>query len=135
MTTHPMTPVDAAWYHIDGPVNFAMVTGIVLTGEPLHFETVKAVFRERFSRFDRFAQRVVESGFPVPAPHWQDMPDFDLAQQIHHIALPEPRDQDALIELISDLASMPLDRERPLWQVHVVDDVYNAQVMAAWSFR
>ena len=27
MATHAMAPIDAAWYHMDGPVNFALVTG------------------------------------------------------------------------------------------------------------
>ncbi len=123
MSMHAMAPVDAAWYHIDGPVNFAMVTGILFTKKPLDFERVKAVFRERLARFDRFCQRVVETGPPVATPFWQDMPGYDIAAQLHHIALPEPRDRGALTALISDLASTPLDRERPLWQVHVVDGV------------
>ena len=123
MARHAMTPIDAAWYHIDGPVNFALVTGILLSREPLDFERVKAVYRRRLARFDRFRQRVVETGFPMATPHWEDMRDFDIGQQLHHIALPEPRDRTALVGLISDLASTPLDRDRPLWQVHVVDDV------------
>ena len=123
MATHPMAPMDAAWYHIDGPVNFAMVTGILLTGEPLDFDRVKAVYRQRLARFDRFRQRVVEKGLAVATPHWEDMPGFDIGAQLHHVALPEPRDQAALVDLINDLASTPLDRERPLWQAHVVDGV------------
>jgi len=123
MATHPMAPVDAAWYHMDGPANLAMVTGIVLTGKPLDFDRVKAVYRNRLARFDRFRRRVVEKGLAVATPHWEDMPDFDVGQHVHHVALPEPRDRAALVELISDLASTPLDRERPLWQAHVVDGV------------
>jgi WS/DGAT/MGAT family acyltransferase len=123
MAAHPMAPVDAAWYHIDGPVNFAMVTGILLTREALDFEKVKAVYRRRLARFDRFCQRVVETGFPIATPHWEEIPDFDIGQQLHHIALPEPCDRAALVELVSELAGTPLDRERPLWQVHVVDNV------------
>jgi len=123
MAAHPMAPVDAAWYHIDGPVNFAMVTGILLTKQALDFEKVKAVYRRRLARFDRFCQRVVETGFPIATPHWEEIPDFDIGQQLHHIALPEPCDRAALVELVSELAGTPLDRERPLWQVHVVDNV------------
>ena len=123
MATHPMAPVDAAWYHIDGPVNFAMVTGILLTRRPLSFEKVKAVFCQRLARFDRFRQRVVEQGFPVAVPHWEDMPDFDIGQQLHHSGLPEPRDRVALATLIGELASTPLDHARPLWDAHVIDDV------------
>jgi diacylglycerol O-acyltransferase / wax synthase len=123
MTTYPMSPVDAAWYHMDGPANLAMVTGILLTKERLDFERVRAVYKRRLIGFDRFRQRVVERGFPVPAPQWEDMPNFDIDQHIHHVALPAPHDKASLTALINDIASAPLDHEQPLWQVHVVDDV------------
>jgi diacylglycerol O-acyltransferase len=123
MATHPMSPIDAAWYHMDGPANLAMVTGIMLTKEQLDFDRVKAVYRHRILGFARFRQRVIERGFPLPAPRWEDMPNFDLDQHIHHVALPSPHDQAALTALINDIASSPLDHEQPLWQVHIVDQV------------
>ena len=123
MTTQPMTPADAAWYHIDGPVNLAMVTGILLTREPLDFARVKEVYAHRLRRFERFRQRVVEASLPIGTPHWEEVPHFDFGQQMHHVGLPAPHDMGALIELVNDLASTPLDRARPLWEVHVVDDV------------
>ncbi|HEU0198975.1 MAG TPA: wax ester/triacylglycerol synthase family O-acyltransferase [Burkholderiaceae bacterium] len=123
MTTYPMTAVDAAWYHMDGPANLAMVTGLLLTKTPLDFQKVRALYKRRLSGFDRFRQRVVERGFPVPAPQWEDAPDFDMDQHVHHIALPAPHDQAALANLVSDIASTPLDHALPLWQVHVVDNV------------
>ena len=123
MKSHPMTPVDAAWYHIDGPVNLAVVPSMLLTRKPLDFEKVKTIYRQRLRQFERFRQRVVERGFPIATPHWEDMPDFEIDQQLHHVALPSPGDKAALMELISDLASTPLDRARPLWAVHVVDGV------------
>ncbi|MBK7549349.1 MAG: wax ester/triacylglycerol synthase family O-acyltransferase [Rhodoferax sp.] len=123
MTIHAMSPVDAAWYHMDGPANPAVITGILLTKRPLDFEKVRAVYQERIVQFDRFHQRVVERGFPLATPHWEDMPHFDIDQHMHHIALPAPRDQAALGTLITDLASTPLDHTQPLWQVYVVDGV------------
>jgi diacylglycerol O-acyltransferase / wax synthase len=123
MTIHPMSPVDAAWYHMDGPTNLAMVTSVLLTKVPLDFDKVRAVYRQRLAGFDRFRQRVVERGFPLATPHWEDIPHFDIDQHLHHVALPAPRDQAALKALITDIASSPLDREQPLWQVHVVDQV------------
>jgi WS/DGAT/MGAT family acyltransferase len=65
----------------------------------------------------------VEPALPLGPPHWEDVPHFEVEQQLHHIALPAPHDEAALMELVSDLASTPLDRARPLWQVHVVDAV------------
>lgn len=123
MSTYQMDPVDAAWYHIDGPANLAMVTAVMLTKQPLDFDRVREVYRLRLAGFDRFRQRVVETGFPLATPHWQDMPHFDIDQHLHRIALPAPHDMAALKVLFTDIASMPLDREQPLWHVHFVENV------------
>ncbi len=123
MKTYPMTAADAAWFHSDGPANLAVVMGVVLTKKPLDFDRVRKICNERLASFERFRQRVVETGFPMATPHWQDMPHFDIDQHLHHIALAAPRDQAALVLLINDLASMPLDHALPLWQATVVDDV------------
>lgn len=119
----PMDPVDAAWYHMDGATNLAMVTGVSLTKEPLDFERTKTVFASRLLHLRRFRQRVIEAGFPYPRPHWEDDPHFAIEDHFHHVALPEPGDKKALLDLLSDIASTPLDYRRPLWQVHVVDRV------------
>ena len=118
-----MSAADAAWFHNDGPANLAIVMGVVLTKKPLDFERVRRIYNERIVSFDRFRQRVVETGYPLATPHWQDMPNFSIDQHLHHIALSAPHDEAALIELVNDLASMPLDHALPLWQAYVVDDV------------
>lgn len=123
MSTYPMNPVDAAWFHMDGPANLAIVTGVLQTRQPLDFDKVREVYRERLAEFVRFRQRVVELGFPMATPHWEDMPHFDIDQHLHHIALAAPHNQDALRTLVCDITSTPLDHAQPLWQVVVVDDV------------
>ena len=123
MKSHPMSAVDAAWYHIDGPANTAVITSIALTRKPLDFDKVKAVYAARLAQFERFRCRVVEPALPLGTPHWEEMPGFAIEQQLHHVALPAPGGQGALVALVSDLASTPLDRARPLWDVHVVDGV------------
>lgn len=134
MRTYPMDPVDAAWYHIDGPANLAMVTAVALTKQPLDFDRVREVYRLRLAGFDRFRQRVVETGFPLATPHWQDMPHFDIDQHLHRIALPAPHDMAALKVLCTDIASMPLDREQPLWHVHIVENVCGGSAVI-WRYH
>jgi len=123
MKSHPMSAVDAAWFHIDGPANTAMITSIVLTRAPLDFERVRTVYAQRLAQFERFRCRVVESTLPLATPHWEEVPGFEIGQHVHHIALPAPGGKAALVALLNDLASTPLDRSRPLWDVHVVDGV------------
>jgi hypothetical protein len=48
--------------------------GVFLTKKPLDFDRVRKIYNERLVTFDRFRQRVVETGFPIATPHWQDMP-------------------------------------------------------------
>lgn len=123
MDRHAMSPVDAAWFHMDGPANPAIVTAVAITRRPLDIARVRRDFTRRLLRFDRFRQRVVESGFGLTTPSWEDVPDLDLAMHVRHVALPAPGDEEALRTLVEDLASQPLDRDRPLWQAHVVDNV------------
>lgn len=124
-----MDPVDASWYRMDGATNLAMVTGVALTREPLHFERVRTVFASRLLHLRRFRQRAVEAGFPYATPHWEEDPHFAIEDHFHHVALPEPRDKQALLDLLSDIASTPLDYRRPLWQVHIVDRVDGGSAM------
>ena len=129
MSTHPMDPVDAAWYHMDGTTNPAIVTALLLTGEPLDFERVRELLVQRLLPIDRFRWRVVERGVPLPTPHWEDVPDFDIDRHVHHLAAPLPGDTEALARLIDDIASAPLPAGLPLWQVHVVDGVEDGSAL------
>ena len=117
-----MSPVDAAWLHMDGRVNKAIVTGMLVTRRPLDMARVREACRHRLLRFERFRQRVVEAGLPLPVPHWRTV-EVDLDQHLRHVALPAPHDETALRRLVSDLASAPLDRGVPLWQWTLVDQV------------
>jgi WS/DGAT/MGAT family acyltransferase len=123
MALHPMSPLDAAWFHMDGPANRAIVTGLLLTTKPLDFVQVRAQIGQRITAFERFRQRVVERGLAVSVPYWQDVEPFDPDLHLHHVALPAPRNAKALTAFIADIASTRLDPAQPLWQVHLVERV------------
>jgi WS/DGAT/MGAT family acyltransferase len=129
MAIHPMSAADASWFHNDGPANLAVVMGVALTRSPLDFKKVRKICSDRLLKLERFSQRVVETGFPLATPHWEDMPHFSIDQHVHHIALAAPHDQAALTTLINDIASTPLDHTQPLWQMHVVDNVGSGSAM------
>jgi len=123
MAMHTMNSVDAAWYHLDGHANPAVVNALITTEKPLEFKRVKDVFRQRLLRFDRFRQRVVEPLLSVGTPHWEDVEGFEVDAHLHHVAVPPPGDDAALRSLIGDIASTPLPHGQPLWQAYVLDGV------------
>jgi diacylglycerol O-acyltransferase len=117
-----LSSADAAWLHMDRPTNLMVINSVMLFDEPVDVERIKQVYRRRLiGRYPRFRQRVIESRVPLRPPHWEDDPEFDLEHHVHHLALPAPGDKAALQELVSELMATPLDRNRPLWQVYLVD--------------
>ncbi len=121
MTTS-LSSADAAWLHMDRPTNLMVINSVQLFDQPVDWERVKQVTQERLvDRYPKFRQRVVETRLPLRPPRWEDDPDFALEHHMHHLALPAPGDEAALQELIGDLMTMPLDRNRPLWHEYMVD--------------
>lgn len=83
------------------------------------------------SRLDRMPvlrRRVAMVPYDLGNPLVVDDPDFDLAEHVHHVTLPAPGDQRALDRLVAAIASTPLRRDRPLWDLTVADGLADGQV-------
>src|SRR5437764_1214278 len=52
---------------------------------------------------------------------WTDDVDVDLEHHVRHSALPQPGRVRELLALVSRLHSTLLDRQRPLWEVHLIE--------------
>ena len=99
-----------------------VINSLLLFDQPVDWERVKEMTQRRLiDHYPRFRQRVVESRLPLRSPRWEDDPDFALEHHMHHLALPAPGDDGALQELLGDLMTMPLDRNRPLWHTYMID--------------
>ena len=117
-----MSAADAAWLHMDRPTNLMVINSVMLFDEPIDVELVTELIESRLvAPYPRFRQRVIESRLPLMPPRWVDDPDFALEHHIHHLALPAPGDRAVLQQFVADLMSTPLDRNRPLWQLYIVD--------------
>jgi WS/DGAT/MGAT family acyltransferase len=57
---------------------------------------------------------------PIGDALWVDDPDLFLDAHLHHVRL-DPRDSDALGRLTGEIASKPLPRDRPLWEIWYAD--------------
>jgi WS/DGAT/MGAT family acyltransferase len=54
-------------------------------------------------------------------PHWEDDPDFDLERHIRRATLAGAGDDTVLQEYVSGHLDQPLPRDRPLWEMHLLD--------------
>ena len=113
-----MSAIDTAWLRMDRPANPMMIVAVMALDRKLAFDRFQALIEARFLRHSRFRQRVVMEG---DSAHWEQADDFDLSFHVRRIGLPRPAGKRELYDLVSDLASTPLDPARPLWQFHLVD--------------
>jgi diacylglycerol O-acyltransferase / wax synthase len=85
------------------------------------FERIKETIASRLHLVDPFRRRVVEVPFRLHHPLWLEDPDFDLDYHVRRITAPSPGGHRELAEVAAQIASTPLDRRRPLWELHVVE--------------
>lgn len=68
-----------------------------------------------------FRRRLVEVPLGVHHPVWIEDPHFDLGAHVCQITVPAPGGRQEMDDVIGALASVPLDRSRPLWECWVLD--------------
>ena len=113
-----ISAVDTAWLRMDRPQNLMMITGVLLFGDRVTLPRLRRVIGERFAVFKRFRQRPVE----LPGmSFWENDPDFDVARHVVRETLPAPAGRAQLQDLVSRLATSPLDPAHPMWQFHLID--------------
>ena len=115
-----MSKVDTAWLRMDSASNLMMILGVWTLRPRISHEALCRRVEERLLQYGRFRQRVEEEG---GASRWVDHP-VDLRQHVVREKLRRHKDgpQAALQQRIGELAMTPLDRRRPLWQMHLVED-------------
>ncbi len=79
-------------------------------------------------------QRLVEVPMNLDFPYWIKDPHFDPEFHIRHIALPEPGDWRQLCILAARIFSRQLDRQRPLWEMYVIEGLDRVEGVPPGSF-
>ena len=115
----PISRIDTAWLRMEQPTNLMMINGVLILDEKLDHAKLLETIEQRFLSFRRFRQKAVDG--PRGA-HWVLDEDFDINDHVLRTALPGAADQAELENLVSQLASTPLNPSRPLWQFHVVEN-------------
>ncbi len=120
----PMSRVDTAWLRMERATNPMMITGVLMFSERMPLARLRKTVERRFvAAYPRFRCRPVDG--PTGAA-WQDDEHFDLDWHVRLSALPargstSASEKRALEKFVSQLASTPLDKARPLWQFHLVE--------------
>lgn len=123
-----MSNVDAAWRHMEDPTNLMMVTGFMYFKDPLPLQSLRDVVEKRLLKHRRFRQRVVDSPL-LKSPTWEDDADFNIDNHITVSQLEGTDDKASFEAHCSKLISEQLDFSRPLWHLHLIENVQGGNVL------
>ena len=70
--------------------------------------------------------KLVPGGIDFPV--WVVDEEFDIDRHVHRLAVPSPGGERELSEVVGHLAGIPLDRSRPLWEMHVIEGLASGQI-------
>ncbi len=122
MPSDRLTPLDASFLHLEdatGPMHVGCV--MVLSGEPPLYEDFVDRVGERLGLVPRYRQRLAFVPLAQGRPKWVDDDEFDLLYHVRSTSLPAPGGDRELRTLAGRLFSPVMRRDKPLWELWLVD--------------
>ena len=119
-----LTPIDASFLYLEGATT-VMHVGSVAVFDPtdggFDHDRLVALISQRIAFVPRYRQRVRSVPGRLANPVWVDDEDFDISYHVRRSALPRPGTREQLAEFVARIQSRRLDRDRPLWEVYLVE--------------
>ena len=120
-----LTGLDGSFLYMETPTSFGHVNGLAIYERPDGdfdpYATVYRRFASKVGELEPMRRRVVEVPMGLDHPYWVMDPNFDLDFHIRHMSLAPPGTRVQLAEQVARIVGRPMDRNRPLWEVYVIE--------------
>ncbi|WP_326548071.1 wax ester/triacylglycerol synthase family O-acyltransferase [Mycolicibacterium sp. ND9-15] len=87
------------------------------------FERVRDQLASRLKALPELRAKLANSPLNLDHPVWVEDDDPDLSYHLRRSALPAPGGRAELVEMCGRIASSPLDRSKPLWEMWVIEGI------------
>jgi diacylglycerol O-acyltransferase / wax synthase len=122
MSADRLTGLDASFLHLEDAASHMHVAGVMIfEGSPPPYEELLEAIERRLGLVPRYRQRLAFVPFGQGRPKWVDDPHLNLRYHVRATALPAPGSERQLRELAGRVFSQQLDRDKPLWEIWLVD--------------
>ncbi len=117
-----MSPMDASFLHIEGPMNPMHIGGVsIFEGPAPPFEELEEMVDRKLGLVPRYRQKVRFIPLGLGRPVWVDDPHFNLSYHLRHSALPPPGTDEQLRRTAARIFAQRLDRDKPLWEIWMLE--------------
>jgi diacylglycerol O-acyltransferase / wax synthase len=122
MSSDRLTGLDASFLHLEDASSHMHVAGVMLfEGSPPPYEDLLEAIERRLGLVPRYRQRLAFVPLGQGRPRWVDDPHLNLRYHVRSTALPSPGSEQQLKELAGRVFAQQLDRDKPLWEIWMVD--------------
>lgn len=104
------------------------------SGSFVRHRDILSYVEQRLHLAPNLRRRLAFNPLGIDEPRLIDDPNFDVEFHVRHLALPRPRDHRQLSILVARLMSRPMDLNRPLWEMYVIEGLENLDAHPAESF-
>src|SRR6476660_10012207 len=123
-----LSGLDASFLYIESPTQPLHVCSILELDTSTvpggyTFDRLRDELASRIAAIPEFRAKLADSQLNLDYPVWVEDDGFDLDRHLLRIGLPSPGGRRELAEVCGHIASMPLDRSRPLWETWVIENI------------
>src|ERR1700682_6017695 len=123
-----LSGLDASFLYIESPTQPLHVCSILELDTSTvpggyTFDRLRDELALRIAAIPEFRAKLADSELNLDYPVWVEDDAFDLDRHLLRIGLPSPGGRRELAEVCGHIATAPLERDRPLWEMWVIEGV------------
>ncbi|ORB30176.1 WS/DGAT/MGAT family O-acyltransferase [Mycolicibacterium parafortuitum] len=99
-----------------------------LGGATFGVEELRKVIHGRLYKLDPFRYELVDIPFKFHHPMWRENAEVDLDYHVRSVRVEAPGGRRELDEAVGRIASTPLSRDRPLWEMYLIEGLAGGRI-------
>ena len=115
-----LTAEDAVFLYLETKETPLHIGSVSIFDGPIPFEECVIYIDSRLPLIPRYRQRILVPPFNVGHPTWEEDPNFNIRNHVHHVQLKRGSEGE-LRAFAGRLFGQMMDRNKPLWDMTVVD--------------
>jgi diacylglycerol O-acyltransferase / wax synthase len=99
-----------------------------LKGRHFGVDDFRHVIHARLHKLDPFRYELIDIPFKFHHPMWRENCEVDLEYHVRPYRVDSPGGRRELDEAVGEIASTPLDRTRPLWEMYFIEGLADGRI-------
>lgn len=118
-----LTTLDSVFLYLEKPESPLHIGGTSIFDGHISYDEVIKHIDDRLHLVPRYLQKVVPDPFNLGHPTWENEENFDIKKHIFKVENKKAITQNELMAHAGKVLSGVMDRNKPLWEIHIVENV------------